>query len=52
MVTNVRGRVISWLYAGACGFKGRRRGTPFTTQTAVGNAIQTVVDQSYNEHEL
>ncbi|KAK4804893.1 hypothetical protein SAY86_004710 [Trapa natans] len=45
-VTDVRGRVISWSSAGTCGFKGTRRGTPFATQTAVGNAIRAVVDQN------
>ena len=34
------GRVISWSSAGTCGFKGRRRGTPFAAQTAAGNAIR------------
>jgi ribosomal protein S11 len=28
-VTNVRGQVLCWSSAGACGFKGTRRGTPF-----------------------
>ncbi|KAH7836656.1 hypothetical protein Vadar_003992 [Vaccinium darrowii] len=41
---HVRGRVVSWSSAGTCGFRGRRRGTPFAAQTAVGNAIRTVVD--------
>nr|YP_010171457.1 ribosomal protein S11 [Gaultheria griffithiana]YP_010691956.1 ribosomal protein S11 [Gaultheria pyrolifolia]ARO79168.1 ribosomal protein S11 [Gaultheria bryoides]ARO79239.1 ribosomal protein S11 [Gaultheria cardiosepala]ARO79645.1 ribosomal protein S11 [Gaultheria dolichopoda]ARO80252.1 ribosomal protein S11 [Gaultheria marronina]ARO80305.1 ribosomal protein S11 [Gaultheria minuta]ARO80384.1 ribosomal protein S11 [Gaultheria nivea]ARO81147.1 ribosomal protein S11 [Gaultheria trichophylla len=43
-VTDVRGRVVSWASAGTCGFRGRRRGTPFAAQTTVGNAIRTVVD--------
>lgn len=43
-VTDRKGRVVSWSSAGTCGFKGRRRGTPFAAQTAVGNAIRTVVD--------
>ncbi|KAK3011692.1 hypothetical protein RJ639_010872 [Escallonia herrerae] len=30
--------------AGTCGFKGARRGMPFTAQTPVGNAIRTIVD--------
>ncbi|KAL8155302.1 hypothetical protein AgCh_000614 [Apium graveolens] len=42
---DVRGRVVSWSSAGTCGFKGRRRGTPFAAQTAAGNAIRTIVDQ-------
>nr|YP_009705084.1 ribosomal protein S11 [Morina longifolia]YP_010586892.1 ribosomal protein S11 [Morina chinensis]YP_010882273.1 ribosomal protein S11 [Morina nepalensis]UFR81949.1 ribosomal protein S11 [Morina chlorantha]QFQ34292.1 ribosomal protein S11 [Morina longifolia]UZZ44977.1 ribosomal protein S11 [Morina chinensis]WID87187.1 ribosomal protein S11 [Morina nepalensis] len=44
-VTDVRGQVVSWSSAGTCGFRGRRRGTPFAAQTTVGDAIRTVVDQ-------
>nr|YP_010626399.1 ribosomal protein S11 [Vesalea mexicana]YP_010626476.1 ribosomal protein S11 [Vesalea occidentalis]QFQ35308.1 ribosomal protein S11 [Vesalea coriacea]QFQ35383.1 ribosomal protein S11 [Vesalea floribunda]QFQ35461.1 ribosomal protein S11 [Vesalea mexicana]QFQ35539.1 ribosomal protein S11 [Vesalea occidentalis]WBK17458.1 ribosomal protein S11 [Vesalea mexicana] len=44
-VTDVRGQVVSCSSAGTCGFRGRRRGTPFAAQTTVGNAIRTVVDQ-------
>ncbi|KAG4198446.1 hypothetical protein ERO13_A05G086300v2 [Gossypium hirsutum] len=51
-VTDVRGRVISWSSAGTCGFKGTRRGTPFTAQTAVGNAIRAVVDQGMQRAEV
>jgi len=51
-VTDVRGRVISWSSAGACGFRGTRRGTPFAAQTAAGNAIRTVVDQGMQRAEV
>ncbi|CAL5189760.1 unnamed protein product [Lathyrus oleraceus] len=51
-VTDVRGRVISWSFAGSCGFKGTRRGTPFAAQTAAGNAIQTVVEQGMQRAEV
>uniref|UniRef100_A0A4Y5RDN7 Small ribosomal subunit protein uS11c n=1 Tax=Heptacodium miconioides TaxID=137004 RepID=A0A4Y5RDN7_9DIPS len=44
-VTDVRGQVVSWSSAGTCGFRGRRRGTPFAAQTTAKNAIGTVVDQ-------
>ncbi|PHU30792.1 DNA-directed RNA polymerase subunit alpha [Capsicum chinense] len=44
-VTDVRGRVVSWSSTGTSGFKGTRRGTPFAAQTAVANAICSVVDQ-------
>nr|YP_010549280.1 ribosomal protein S11 [Triosteum sinuatum]UYL25519.1 ribosomal protein S11 [Triosteum sinuatum] len=44
-VTDVRGQVVYWSSAGTCGFKGRRRGTPFAAQTIAGNAIRTVVNQ-------
>nr|YP_010832726.1 ribosomal protein S11 [Astragalus flexus]WFG52468.1 ribosomal protein S11 [Astragalus flexus]WFG52544.1 ribosomal protein S11 [Astragalus flexus]WFG52620.1 ribosomal protein S11 [Astragalus flexus] len=51
-VTDVRGRVICWSSAGSCGFKGKRRGTPFAAQTAAANAIQTVVDQGMQRAEV
>ncbi|KAL2894717.1 30S ribosomal protein S11 chloroplastic [Bienertia sinuspersici] len=51
-VTDVRGRVVSWASAGTCGFKGTKRGTPFAAQTAVGNAIRTVVEQGMQRAEV
>ncbi|KAL4034888.1 hypothetical protein IC575_003559 [Cucumis melo] len=51
-VTDVQGRVISWSSASTCGFKGTRRGTSFAAQTAVGNAIQAVVDQGKQRAEV
>nr|QQV39206.1 ribosomal protein S11 [Macaranga tanarius] len=51
-VTDVRGRVISWSSAGACGLRGTRRGTPFAAQTAAENAIRTVVDQGMQRAEV
>lgn len=43
-ITDADGRVISWSSAGAIGFKGSRKGTPFAaTQAAMaaGNAAKT-----------
>nr|YP_009862734.1 ribosomal protein S11 [Pellacalyx yunnanensis]QKD76110.1 ribosomal protein S11 [Pellacalyx yunnanensis] len=51
-VTDVRGRVISWSSAGACKFKGTRRGTPFAAQTAAGTVIRTVMDQGMQRAEV
>ncbi|XP_022895237.1 uncharacterized protein LOC111409417 [Olea europaea var. sylvestris] len=44
-ITYVRGQVVSWSLVDACQIKDTRRGTPFVAQTAVANAIRTVVDQ-------
>uniref|UniRef100_B7T3F4 Small ribosomal subunit protein uS11c n=1 Tax=Geranium macrorrhizum TaxID=28963 RepID=B7T3F4_9ROSI len=44
-ITDVEGRVVTWASAGACGFKGKRRGTPFAAQTTTKNAIQPLVNQ-------
>ncbi|KAJ0037251.1 hypothetical protein Pint_22039 [Pistacia integerrima] len=38
-ITNVQEQEISWSSVGTCGFRVTRRGTPFTAQTVVGNAI-------------
>nr|YP_009925328.1 ribosomal protein S11 [Lomatogoniopsis alpina]QNH70491.1 ribosomal protein S11 [Lomatogoniopsis alpina] len=51
-ITDVRGRVVCWSSAGACGFKGTKRGTPFAAQTAAGNAIRTVLDQGMQRAEV
>lgn len=51
-VTDVRGRVVSWSSAGTCGFRGKRRGTPFAAQTAAGNAIRTIVDQGMQRAQV
>nr|YP_005089447.1 ribosomal protein S11 [Silene noctiflora]AEC04198.1 ribosomal protein S11 [Silene noctiflora]WFF47196.1 ribosomal protein S11 [Silene noctiflora] len=51
-VTDVRGGVVSWSSAGTCGFKGRKRGTPFAAQTATVDAIQTVVEQGMIRAEV
>jgi len=40
------------IYAGSCGFKDTRRGTPFAAQTATANATQTVVDQGMQRAEV
>ncbi len=37
-ITDVSGNVISWSSAGACGFKGSRKSTPFAAQLAAENA--------------
>nr|YP_003934307.1 ribosomal protein S11 [Monsonia speciosa]ACH47334.1 ribosomal protein S11 [Monsonia speciosa]ADJ66442.1 ribosomal protein S11 [Monsonia speciosa] len=42
-ITDRRGRVAIWASAGACGFKGRRKGTPFAAQTTMEYAIQPLV---------
>lgn len=51
-VTDVRGQVVFCSSAGACGFRGRRRGTPFAAQTTAGNAIRAVMDQGMQRAEV
>nr|YP_009193437.1 ribosomal protein S11 [Takakia lepidozioides]UPM51669.1 ribosomal protein S11 [Takakia lepidozioides] len=51
-VTDVRGQAVSWSPAGACGFKGTKKGTPFAAQTAAENAIRMLIDQGMKQAEV
>nr|YP_010932360.1 ribosomal protein S11 [Hormidiella parvula]WKT06007.1 ribosomal protein S11 [Hormidiella parvula] len=52
-VTDLQGQVISWSSSGACGFKGRRKRTPFASQTAAESAIRRPIDlQGLKEAEI
>nr|YP_009239098.1 ribosomal protein S11 [Monsonia emarginata]AML26922.1 ribosomal protein S11 [Monsonia emarginata] len=42
-VSDREGRVVIWASAGACGFKSRRKGTPFAAQTTTQYAIEPLV---------
>ncbi len=48
-VTNLKGEVISWASAGACGFKGARKGTPFAAKTAAEMAARQSLDQGMKQ---
>jgi small subunit ribosomal protein S11 len=39
-ITDTKGDLISWASAGAVGFKGSRKGTPFAAQLAAENATR------------
>src|SRR5574338_917644 len=43
-ITDVSGNVISWSSAGACGFKGSRKSTPFAAQVAAGDAAAKAME--------
>lgn len=51
-VTNVKGEVVAWSSAGACGFKGARKGTPFAAKTAAEIAAKQSVDQGMKEAKV
>nr|QWW92223.1 ribosomal protein S11 [Acrolejeunea sandvicensis] len=51
-VTDIRGQVVSWSSAGACGFKGARKSTPFAAQTAADNATRLLIDQGLKQAEV
>ena len=43
-ITDVSGNVISWSSAGACGFKGSRKSTPFAAQLAAEDAAHKAME--------
>ena len=43
-ITDVSGNVISWSSAGARGFKGSRKSTPFSAQVAAGDAAAKAME--------
>nr|YP_009450119.1 ribosomal protein S11 [Burmannia oblonga]ANK36316.1 ribosomal protein S11 [Burmannia oblonga] len=48
-VTDVHGQVIYWCSGGTSRLKGSRRGTPYATQTAIFNAIHTIIHQDIQQ---
>ncbi len=43
-ISDYQGNVISWSSAGAMGFKGSRKGTPFAAQQAADSAARKAMD--------
>jgi small subunit ribosomal protein S11 len=43
-ITDRQGNTLSWSTAGACGFKGSRKSTPFAAQVAADKAGQAAAD--------
>jgi small subunit ribosomal protein S11 len=43
-ITDVQGNVVAWSSAGAMGFKGSRKGTPFAAQRAADSAARKAMD--------
>ncbi len=43
-ITDVNGEVVSWSTAGAKGFKGSRKSTPFAAQSAAEDAAKKAMD--------
>jgi small subunit ribosomal protein S11 len=48
-ITTLRGEVISWSSAGACGFRGARKGTPFAAKTAAATAAKESMTQGMQQ---
>ena len=42
--TDTHGNALAWSSAGACGFKGAKKGTPFASQQAALSVAKKVID--------
>ena len=51
-ITDTKGNTIAWSSAGATGFKGARKGTPFAAQTASEAATATAVSLGLKNVEI
>nr|YP_009532761.1 ribosomal protein S11 [Pedobesia claviformis]AYC65310.1 ribosomal protein S11 [Pedobesia claviformis] len=44
-VTNMHGDVLFWCSAGSCGFKGARKGTPFSAKMTIEKILKLAFDR-------
>jgi small subunit ribosomal protein S11 len=51
-ITDTNGGAVSWSSAGASGFKGAKKGTPFAAQTAADGAARRAMDQGMRQIEV
>ncbi|MEI3614543.1 30S ribosomal protein S11 [Pseudogracilibacillus sp. SO30301A] len=51
-ITDLQGNVIGWSSAGALGFKGSRKSTPFAAQMAAETAAKSALDTSMKNLEV
>jgi len=51
-ITNLTGDTISWASAGSSGFKGARKGTPFSAQTAAEKAALDALNKGMKSVEI
>ena len=51
-ITDPQGNVISWSSAGALGYKGAKKGTPFAAQVAAEAAGQPAYDQGLRQLDV
>ncbi|WP_096186235.1 30S ribosomal protein S11 [Evansella halocellulosilytica] len=51
-ITDPRGNAVSWASAGALGFKGSRKSTPFAAQTAAETAAKAAMEHGMKAVEV
>ena len=52
LITDRQGNAISWSRAGAAGFKGSRKSTPFAAQVAADKAAQAAAEHGVKNVEV
>lgn len=52
LITDRQGNTLSWSTAGACGFKGSRKSTPFAAQVASDRAAQAAAEHGVKNVEV
>ncbi|MFA5940979.1 MAG: 30S ribosomal protein S11 [Sinimarinibacterium sp.] len=52
MITDRQGNTLSWSTAGAAGFKGSRKSTPFAAQVAADKAAQAAMEHGVKNVEV
>src|ERR1035437_3223154 len=51
-ITNDKGETVAWSSAGASGFKGARKSTPFAATTAMENAAKKAIERGIRSVEV
>ncbi|MDR0690996.1 MAG: 30S ribosomal protein S11 [Streptococcaceae bacterium] len=52
MITDVHGNALAWSSAGALGFKGSKKSTPFAAQMAADNASKSAMEHGLKSVEV
>lgn len=52
LITDRQGNALSWCTAGACGFKGSRKSTPFAAQVAAERAANAAAEHGVKNVEV
>lgn len=50
--SDTQGNALAWSSAGACGFKGAKKGTPFAAQQAAMSVAKKIVDHGVKSVEV
>nr|YP_009397905.1 ribosomal protein S11 [Sonderella linearis]ARW67091.1 ribosomal protein S11 [Sonderella linearis] len=51
-ITDLQGETIAWCSAGASGFKGSKKSTPFAAQTAAEKVAKNAIDHGMKQTEV